>query len=167
MQYWKYVPQLFDWQAGSDIAECPMKCGYQLVRNIMAVTVDEDEIARPELGHAVIVYDARNPNYLPGGNADNQYREVAASCLRPGLLRRVSWQAIVEAIAPGSELAWLADGLRANMGSSQIGTPRRGKGGREYRLRNPPKSHWPTGFKCSNALIFCSVSDRLGNPLGY
>ena len=116
VQYWKHVPQLFDWQTDSDIAECPMKCGYQLVRNIMAATVHEGEIARPERGHAIVVYDARNPNYLSCGHADNQYREVAGSCLRTGLLRRVSWQTIVEFLAPEQELAWLVEGLREKHG---------------------------------------------------
>ncbi len=64
----------------------------------------------------MVVYDARNPAYGPGGKADDQWRAAAGACRVPGLLRRVSWQRIATAIAGERNLGWLAAGLAEKHG---------------------------------------------------
>lgn len=114
--YWRYLPQLFDWAADRDHEPCPFGAGYQLARNALAACFAPDGGFDPNRGHALIVYDARNPAFREGGEAERQWRGALAACRIPGLLRRVSWQRLAAAAAAAPDLAWLAEGLRAKYG---------------------------------------------------
>lgn len=67
-------------------------------------------------GHALIVYDARNPAFRVGGEADCQWEAAVGECLVPGLLRRVSWQRLLGFITSAPELTWLVNGVRGKYG---------------------------------------------------
>lgn len=70
----------------------------------------------PTGGHALVLYDARNPAFQAGGAADLQWEATVAACLVPGLLRRLSWQRLVTAVTTAPDLAWLVDALRNKYG---------------------------------------------------
>jgi hypothetical protein len=59
--YWRCVPELFTWRDDIDLMPCPLSLNYQLVRNVLAVYTGEDAPEPHESGHAVLIYDARNP----------------------------------------------------------------------------------------------------------
>ena len=116
IRYWRYLPQIFDWAADRDHVPCPFHAGYQLARNALAACFAPDGSFDPNRGHALLVYDDRNPAFADGGEAYRQWRDALAACRVPGLLRRVSWQRLAAALAMAPELAWLAEGLRAKYG---------------------------------------------------
>lgn len=98
------------------LRNCPLLPTYQLVRNILAAVVDQDGRVAPSSGHAVIVYDGRNPAYKPGGAADTQLRQAAAACIVPGALRRVTWQEVVRACSDSADLIWLPEAMKEKHG---------------------------------------------------
>jgi hypothetical protein len=75
------------------------------------VVTPEGEVD-PDRGHALILYDARNPAFQAGGAADRQWEAALAACLLPGLFRRLSWQRLLAFIAAAPDLVWLVDALR-------------------------------------------------------
>ena len=116
VRYWEYLPHLFGWAADRDHLPCPFGGVYQLARNALAAAVTPDGALEPARGHVLVVYDARNPEFLADGNADRQWRSATAACRVPGLLRRLSWQRLVGAVAPAPELTYLIDGIRTKYG---------------------------------------------------
>jgi hypothetical protein len=89
--YWKYVPQLFMWHASDDHRPCcPLNQNYQLVRNILAACVRTDGTAAPDKGHAVLLYDERNPAFGPGGDGLSAFDDTRQGLRNPGLLRKCS-----------------------------------------------------------------------------
>ena len=111
--YWRYLPQLFEWAAYRDHVPCPFGSVYQLARNALAAGVTPDG---PAAGHVLVVYDARNPEFREDGKAERQWRLAAAACRVPGLMRRLSWQRLLAALAPAPELAYLVNGAGQKYG---------------------------------------------------
>ena len=116
VRYWDHLPQLFDWSSDSDHEPCPFGDVYQLARNALAAVVTAEGTVDTTQGHALIVYDARNPAFQVGGEADRQWEAALAACLLPGLLRRLSWQRLLPFVAVVPDLGWLVDGLREKYG---------------------------------------------------
>ncbi|MEQ9813320.1 MAG: hypothetical protein RLO50_11105 [Azospirillaceae bacterium] len=116
VRYWEHLPRLFAWSADRDHDPCPFGTVYQLARNALAATVMASGEIDPATGHALVVYDAHNPVFDAGGDADRQWEAAVGACLVPGLLRRVSWQRLAGFITPASELTWLVDSLREKYG---------------------------------------------------
>ena len=116
IRYWRYLPRVFNWAADRDHVPCPFHAGYQLARSALAACFTPDGGFDPDRGHALLIYDKRNPAFADGGEAERQWRDTLDACRVPGLLRRVSWQRLAAAIAVAPELAWLAEGLRAKYG---------------------------------------------------
>lgn len=114
--YWDHLPSLFNWQNDRDHRPCPFKDGYQIARNALAATVWKAGELKANGGHVLVVYDARNPAFEPGGRADEQFERVSAASLTPGLVRRISWQTITGHLAEAADLNWLADGLKRKYG---------------------------------------------------
>ncbi len=112
VRYWDLLPQLFAWPADRDHQPCPFGATYQLARNALATVVAPEGEVDPVRGHALILYDARNPAYQVGGEADRQWETAVAACLLPGLLRRLSWQRLLSFITAAPDLVWLVDALR-------------------------------------------------------
>jgi len=67
-------------------------------------------------GHALILYDQRNPTMASGGNGDGQWRDASEAIKAPGALRRLSWQAFVAQWPNDRALNWLKEELDAKYG---------------------------------------------------
>ena len=115
IRYWTYLPELFDWAADRDLRPCPFSEAYQLARNALAATVTAGGLD-PGSGYVLVVYDARNPEYAPGGAAQHQYEAAVRACRVPGMFRRLSWQRLVGAFTGALELAYLMEGLEGKYG---------------------------------------------------
>ncbi len=116
VQYWKYVPLLFNWDNDEDIDPCPLYMNYQLVRNVLAAGVRPNGTASPDYGHVVLVYDERNPAFLEEGNVDLAYRMVQSGLKEPSMLRKCSWQQITQHLREQSILPWLTKDLELKYG---------------------------------------------------
>ena len=115
VQYWQHAPAVLDWNPDVDHSPCPLAWTYQLVRNVLAATVRQDRVETAS-GHALIIYDERNPAFWPGGDARSAYDAVCAALRDPGLLRTVSWQRVIGQLSAVRDLRWLVDGLEAKYG---------------------------------------------------
>jgi len=116
VEYWRYVPDLSNWRAETDLATCPIRFTYQIVRNLLAACVRPDGTVVPDGGYALVIYDARNPAFQSGGPADGQWRKAKESLKRPECLRRCSWQSLAAHLARDSDLDWLNAGLASKYG---------------------------------------------------
>ena len=112
VRYWDHLPRLFACPADRDHEPCPFGAVYQLARNALAAVVTPDGDVDPAMGHALVIYDARNPAFQAGGDADRQWEDAVGACLVPGLMRRLSWQRLLTFIAEAPNLTWLVDALR-------------------------------------------------------
>lgn len=112
VRYWDHLPSLFAWPADRDHEPCPFGAVYQLARNAIAAVVTPEGHVDLDWGHSLTLYDARNPAFQAGGEADRQWETAVAACLVPGLLRRVSWQRMLAFIVTAPDLAWLAEALQ-------------------------------------------------------
>ena len=115
VNYWSHVPRVFRWPADADLAPCPSRTNYQLVRNLLAVSVPSDAMPIGG-GHVVLVYDERNPAFQKGGKGFVAYEVTRDALLEPEKLRKCSWQQITRIIRDGKRLSWLADQLEAKYG---------------------------------------------------
>jgi hypothetical protein len=116
VRYWRHVPALFRWPADGDLRPCPLDATYQLVRNVLAACVRADGAADGRFGHAVLLYDDRNPSFAPGGRARDAVASVLRALRDPTCLRLGTWQQVASVLAGDSDLAWLAGELAAKYG---------------------------------------------------
>ena len=107
IRYWDYLPELFAWPNDRDHRPCPFGAIYQLARNALAAAVLPNRHVDTAGGHMLLVYDMRNPEFRAGGVAERQWTAATAACRVPGLLRRVTWQCLLDAVATAPELAYL------------------------------------------------------------
>jgi len=114
--YWQYIPQLFHWRSDEDHMPCPLYRNYQLVRNVLAVATGTEDIVTAQRGHAVLLYDARNPSFLPGGDGFIAFDEVQKGLKHVELIRKCSWQGLVQHLREAGLPPWLSDGLRCKYG---------------------------------------------------
>jgi hypothetical protein len=114
--YWKYIPALFRIGNDIDLDPCPVNKNYQLIRNILAIGVNEDGSVSDKNGHALLIYDERNPAFMKGGNGFKSYVEMRAALKRSNMLRKCSWQKITHCIRKNNVLPWLTDQLAAKYG---------------------------------------------------
>lgn len=116
IKYWQYVPQLFKWKGDSDLNPCPLRKNYQLVRNILAVGVKPDGTVSTDDGHVILIYDERNPAFQNGGVGLIAYIETQEALQEPTMLRKCSWQRIVQHMRDKNILSWLTDNLALKHG---------------------------------------------------
>ena len=121
VQYWQHAPAVFNWNPDIDHSPCPLAWTYQLVRNVLAATVRKDRVETAS-GHALIIYDERNPAFWPGGDARSAYDAVCKALRHPCLLRTVSWQRVIDQLSAAGDLRWLVDGLEAKYGLTNSAT---------------------------------------------
>jgi hypothetical protein len=114
--YWRYIPYLFNWGSDLDLVPCPLHKNYQLVRNILAVGVNAEGEVSSENGHVVLIYDERNPAFQVRGDGLFAYWNTRNALREPGMLRRCSWQRIVQHIRQNGILPWLAEQLALKYG---------------------------------------------------
>jgi hypothetical protein len=114
--YWRYVQQLFRWKSEQDLPSCPLYANYQLVRNILAIGVTPDGRVSPTNGHVVMVYDERNPVFQVNGRGFSAFAETRGALREPTMLRKCSWQKIVQHLRSADILPWLTDHLACKYG---------------------------------------------------
>jgi hypothetical protein len=118
VQYWNYIPELLSWDNATDTRPCPLAETYQLVRNMLAACVTSDQRMDTSKAHVLVVYDARNPAFQAGGEANRQWRAVKVALSKPENLRSCSWQRLIDHISRDSELDWMVNALNAKYGFS-------------------------------------------------
>lgn len=116
VRYWQHIPQLFNWSADIDHNPCPLNETYQLVRNVLAACVRSDGELDPGNGHAVLLYDARNPAFKNGGEGWKAWKNVKKALKDPSLLQACTWQQLLDAMSSEPELSWLIDSLQKKYG---------------------------------------------------
>lgn len=116
VRYWDYLQEILGWSPDEDHRPCPFAPTYQLVRNILAACVAKDGRLDLEGGHALVLYDSRNPAMQPGGTGDQQWRATAGSLQTDGVLKRLTWQSFVGQWPDEPVLDWLKDELAAKYG---------------------------------------------------
>ena len=116
IRYWDYLPHLFNWPSDQDHEPCPFGKVYQLARNALAAALTPHGELDLTGGHALVVYDARNPKFQGDGKATEQWNQAISECCVPGFLRRLSWQRLMTAIARAPELEYLVDGVKKKYG---------------------------------------------------
>ena len=114
--YWRYVPQLFKWAIDCDLRPCPLNNNYQLVRNVLAAGVRSDGTVSCNNGHVVLIYDERNPAFQQGGKGMIAYTETRTALQETTMLRKCSWQRIVQRIRENNILSWLTESLALKYG---------------------------------------------------
>ena len=114
--YWSFVPQLFEWGGESDLVPCPLNRNYQVVRNILAAGVTPEGTVSMHAGHALLIYDDRNPAFQEGGVALAAYEETRAALREPAMLRKCNWQRIVKHVRHKGVMPWLVDELALKYG---------------------------------------------------
>ncbi len=115
VSYWDYVPQLFNWKNDSDLIPCPLNKNYQLVRNILAVGVRDGNISLDN-GHAVLIYDEQNPAFQENSDGLSAYIETKQALKEPTMLRKYSWQKIINHLRAKNILPWLTENLKLKYG---------------------------------------------------
>lgn len=113
VRYWDHMEGLFGWSPESDHRPCPLNRLYQVARNIMAATVQEGRIDTTS-GHALIVYDERNPAFRKNGEGDLQFNAAKEALRKPDVLRRISWQRLMKQLPDG--MHWLKNEVRLKYG---------------------------------------------------
>lgn len=113
VKYWDFIPRLFKWESNRDWENCPLYDTYQLVRNILAVCVKPDGTVTLNDGNALLLYDERNPAFQEGGKGQVAFMKVGTALREPAVLRKCSWQQLVEHLREQSVLPWLTGKLAA------------------------------------------------------
>ena len=118
IRYWEFVPQLTSWSADVDHVPCPLRSTYQIIRNLLAACVSPMPRLTfdPPNGHAVVIFDARNPAFLQDGEAHSALLATKTSLKDPSRIRKCSWQQIADAMRRNPRLAWLTDALHLKYG---------------------------------------------------
>ena len=114
--YWRYIPQLFHWDGEHDLNPCPVGANYQLVRNALAAGVRPDGHVSTSNGHAVVIYDERNPAFQEGGKGWIAFTETRQGLREPTMLRKCSWQRIIQHMREKNILPWLRELLAYKYG---------------------------------------------------
>jgi hypothetical protein len=116
VKYWSFIPELFNWSADVDHDPCPLNSTYQLVRNLLSVCVSRTGDVSLDSGHAVLLYDDRNPAFQEGGKGMAAWNNVRAALKKPSLMQKCTWQEILSCLRDDASLDWLAKGLTEKYG---------------------------------------------------
>jgi len=114
--YWRFIPGLFSWNSDQDLIPCPLAANYQLVRNIIAAGLNPNGEVNINSGHAVLIYDVRNPAFQKGGQGFIAFMETQRDLREPAMLRKCSWQRITRHMRDRGVLPWLTGQLEAKYG---------------------------------------------------
>ena len=117
--YWEHLPKALGWDAEREHIPCEFGQTYQLSRNVLAAQVRHGGERRPELGHATVVYDARNPALRGNGMASQQWKMVAGRVRPEGGLRKVSWENITRELKEQEDMQGLEAELKQKYGLNQ------------------------------------------------
>lgn len=112
--YWQFIPQLFRWNGNGDMAECPLRGTYQLVRNVLAACA-HDGTLDADKGVAVLLYDERNPAFTQGKGFIS-YQMVRCALANRRNLCRVTWQRVLSTMRNHRDLNWLTTQVQLKYG---------------------------------------------------
>lgn len=87
-----------------------------MVRNVLAAGVKPDGTVSVNNGHAVLIYDERNPAFQNGGDGLIAYIETRKALHEPTMLRKCSWQRIIQHLREKDVLSWLRENLTLKYG---------------------------------------------------
>jgi hypothetical protein len=73
-------------------------------------------VCNPGKGHAVLIYDERNPAFVSEGAGHAAYEQTREALREKSALRRCSWQHILKHLRGAGVLKWLTDDLSAKYG---------------------------------------------------
>jgi hypothetical protein len=113
VRYWSHIPEILTWSLEEDAQPCKLLAPYQLVRNILAATVEDGRV-HPDRGHALLVYDERNPAFWH--SEQGTFEKLRRDLDHPAMLRRCSWQSIVRVMDEYDDLKWLVKALGEKYG---------------------------------------------------
>jgi hypothetical protein len=116
VRYWDFAELAFGWSPTIDHTPCPMRSPYQLIRNVLAACVSPEGSFERDGGHALIIYDARNPTTFKDGACETQWIKARSALRMPHLLRRISWQSFLGQLPADDICNWLVDVLREKYG---------------------------------------------------
>jgi hypothetical protein len=116
IKYWEYIPKLFTWNNNEDIIPCPVNDNYQLVRNILSIGVELNGDLSNKHGYALLIYDERNPAFQLNGKGYKSYYYTRNALINSTMLRKCSWQKIVNWLRIKNDLPWLTDQLSLKYG---------------------------------------------------
>lgn len=121
VKYWEYIPKLFRWSVPLKCDTCPLRETYQLVRNILAACVPLESEPTPDTvrGHAVLLYDDRNPEFHDCCGKGMKAWQKTKDALKPKfthLLQKCTWQKLMAELCTDPELKWLTDELNEKYG---------------------------------------------------
>jgi hypothetical protein len=116
VRYWQYVGELFGWSSEIDHRPCPLNNTYQLARNVLAACVDDHGNLHTGRGHALVIYDQRNPAMAKDGTCDRSWRKAYEALQAPCVLRRLSWQGLIAQWPSDPILNWLKEKLSEKYG---------------------------------------------------
>jgi hypothetical protein len=116
ISYWKHAGRAFGWSADLDHRCCPLKDTYQIARNVLAACVTSDHQFDEKIGHALIIYDLRNPTISNDGRGEHQWRRAYGAIQSSGTLRRLSWQSMIGQWPRDEILDWLRARLNDKYG---------------------------------------------------
>jgi len=116
VKYWEHIPKLFAWKDDRDYQPCPIHEPYQLVRNVLAACANDKRPSSPRLGHAVLLYDNRNPAFQAIGKGQRAFQQTRNALRDPSTLRKCSWQAVLGHLRQSHTLPWLTDEVQAKYG---------------------------------------------------
>ena len=121
VRYWQYWPALFDWSADRNMNPCPLDGTDPRARHVLAACVEPDGPVDADGDQALVIYDARHPAFLPGGEAAQQWEAATGARVRRPRRRRCSWQRLVAHRSNDPDVAWLVNGLAAQDGIEPSG----------------------------------------------
>ena len=128
IHYWDYLDELLGWRPDIEHWPCRLSATYQLVRNILAVCVVANGEFRADAGHALTIYDERNPAMAADGRGMQQWDAVHEAHKQAPLLRRLSWQSLISQLPGDPVLDWLKEKLTLKYGLSASRYPQRRTG---------------------------------------
>lgn len=118
IHYWDYLDELLGWRPDIEHWPCRLSATYQLVRNILAVCVVANGEFRADAGHALTIYDERNPAMAADGRGMQQWDAVHEALKQAPLLRRLSWQSLISQLPGDPVLDWLKEEMTLKYGLS-------------------------------------------------
>jgi hypothetical protein len=123
VKYWDFSERAFGWSPNEDHIPCPMREPYQLARNVLAACVTRDGVFDENIGHALVIYDCRNPSVAKDGLGDGQWQQISQAIKIPGVIRRLSWQSLIDQFPHDGIFAWLQAELNAKYGLHPLSAP--------------------------------------------
>jgi len=114
--YWKYIPHIFKWSRDTCHVPCPLNRTYQLVRNILTACVEPCSTIRVGNSNSVLIYDERNPAFRQRGNVIRVFMEVKEALYNPSMIKKCSWQKLMNHLRSKPDLLWLTDQLHKKYG---------------------------------------------------